>query len=706
MTPVLFVVPLAVTPLKAQETPPEEPPPVITGFDPKSGPPGTEVTLTGENLAGATSVRFNSLEAQFRGGFEGSTLVATVPAGATLGPITVVAPGGSYTTEISFVVTAVDPPEITRFSPESGHAGVAVSIEGLNLSRATSVRFNGVEAEFTIFGNTITAYVPAAASTGPITVVTPGGASTSGASFIVESQAGAPVITSMTPSSGKPGATVILGGNNLDSATSVRFNGVEAEFSVLGVSVLATVPPAASTGPITLQTPTGVATSPGVFMVIDPQAPVITGFIPNGGEPGTKVSITGTNLLRVTEVRLGGATADFTAVSETELRVTVPAAATTGSFTVTSNAGTAVSSEVFYVLARILSFEPKHGPVGTRVTIQGVNFSGTIAVQFGGANAEFTNSSPTELQATVPEGAVSGVISIATPAGFARTDSNFLLPPRITAVLPPSAEPGTMVTIMGENLLETTAVEFGGTQAAFSPATLTSITTTVPESALSGPITVTTPAGSAVSPDLFYVGSFSDLAVSLTAFPDSVSVGDFLSYTLRVSNRGPLEAPGVLFQDQLPAGVQLIFPPSGADCMEVNNLITCQLGNLPAGGELTIRISVAITGGPYLTNQVTVSSSGADPNLADNTASLLTILKGAPPPPALTNVVLSAAFQVNTIALSWPAEAEGFALESAASLTQPVAWLAVTETPVVSGGTKTVTIPASAGPSFFRLRKP
>jgi uncharacterized repeat protein (TIGR01451 family) len=340
------------------------------------------------------------------------------------------------------------------------------------------------------------------------------------------------------------------------------------------------------------------------------------------------------------------------------------------------------------------------------VSIEGLNFTGAIAVLFAGVSASFTNVSPSEIRVTVPDGATSGAISIATPAGFGRSESNFLLPPKIIEVNPASGPTSSEVTITGENLLEATAVQFAGTDAVFTPALLNSVVATVPASAKSGPITVTTPAGSAASPDSFYVGQFSDLAIGMTTLPDSVSVGDFLSYTLRLSNHGPLEASDVVLTDRLPAGVQLVFLPSGVDCFETNNLITCQLGTVPAGSDLSFRVTVQITGGPYLTNQVNVISSSADPNLADNAASLLTILNGAPPPPPPTDIALTITLVGNALELSWPSSARGFVVERAPSLTPPAQWSALANPPVLSNGKSTVTLALSSGTSFFRLRNP
>ncbi|MGH2596769.1 MAG: LamG-like jellyroll fold domain-containing protein, partial [Actinomycetota bacterium] len=76
-------------------TPP--PPPTITSFSPSSGPVGTPVSINGTNFTGASDVRFNGLSVG-AGNFTVNSsilITATVPAGATNGLITVVAPGGT-----------------------------------------------------------------------------------------------------------------------------------------------------------------------------------------------------------------------------------------------------------------------------------------------------------------------------------------------------------------------------------------------------------------------------------------------------------------------------------------------------------------------------------------------------------------------------------------------------------------------------------
>ena len=70
-----------------------QPAPAISEFSPHSGPVGTGVTITGTNLAGASTVVFNDVvQPSFSVDATGTYLTTTVPAGATTGPIWVIIP--------------------------------------------------------------------------------------------------------------------------------------------------------------------------------------------------------------------------------------------------------------------------------------------------------------------------------------------------------------------------------------------------------------------------------------------------------------------------------------------------------------------------------------------------------------------------------------------------------------------------------------
>jgi len=64
--------------------------------------------------------------------------------------------------------------------------GAAVTILGTNLKGATSVKFHGTAAKFTVVSSSeITTKVPAGATTGLVTVKTPSGTLTSNVKFRV-----------------------------------------------------------------------------------------------------------------------------------------------------------------------------------------------------------------------------------------------------------------------------------------------------------------------------------------------------------------------------------------------------------------------------------------------------------------------------------------------------------------------------------------
>jgi hypothetical protein len=81
-------------------------------------------------------------------------------------------------------------PTVTGFTPISGTAGDSITIDGTHFTDTFSVTFNGAEAAFSVVDDsTLTAILPGAATTGSVTVTTPGGSATSGTAFTVEPSA-------------------------------------------------------------------------------------------------------------------------------------------------------------------------------------------------------------------------------------------------------------------------------------------------------------------------------------------------------------------------------------------------------------------------------------------------------------------------------------------------------------------------------------
>ncbi len=330
-------------------------------------------------------------------------------------------------------------PTISSFTPICGPVGTNVDVNGNNFQGATHVTFNGVEASVSVqSGHLIKTTVPTGATTGKIVVVTDDGSATSADDFTVSSScASAPTISSFSPSSGQVGTSVTINGTGFTGATAVKFGGVSAgTFSVngAGTRITAIVPSGAVTGKITVTTPGGTVTSATNFTVTGAAAPTISSFSPTSGPVGTSVRINGTGLGGATAVRFNGvAAASFTVNAQgTRIDTKVPSGATTGRITVTTSGGTATSATNFTVTSaapKISSFSPTSGRTGTAVTITGTAFTGATAVRFGGVGASFAVNSATQISVTVPVGAVTGKISVTTPAGTGTSATTFTVLP-------------------------------------------------------------------------------------------------------------------------------------------------------------------------------------------------------------------------------------------------------------------------------------
>ena len=79
----------------------------------------------------------------------------------------------------------------------------------------------------------------------------------------------------------------------------------------------------------------------------------------------------------------------------------------------------------------IFGFEPGSGPVGTLVTMSGINFFEATAVTFNGISQPLfvVNPAGTQLTTVVPIDAVTGQVSVTTPSGSGASTNNFNVTP-------------------------------------------------------------------------------------------------------------------------------------------------------------------------------------------------------------------------------------------------------------------------------------
>ena len=238
---------------------------IITAFSPSSGPVGTQVTITGENLSSTTHVAFSGVTATSFAIDADTQLRATVPAGASNGKISITNAVNTGISDTDFLLTA--PPIVAFFNPSSGPAGATVTIAGNHFASVTSVTFNGTSAaSFMVDSDTqLRAIVPAEATSGKINVANADGAGLSANDFIITLP---PEIASFTPASGVAGTVITIGGGNFTGVSAVTFNGTSASFVFDSDTQLsATLPSGASTGKISVANSAGAGLSATDFVV-------------------------------------------------------------------------------------------------------------------------------------------------------------------------------------------------------------------------------------------------------------------------------------------------------------------------------------------------------------------------------------------------------------------------------------------------------
>lgn len=202
----------------------------VTSQSATSGSRQTSVTmtLTGSNLIGAgvfssvAGISFQNVLTDF----DGMTLTIMIAADAPLGPGQIEVRGGLGTITLPFAVLGAAP-SIASFDPTLGVAGIVVTIQGSGFVSGTpannQVTFNGTAASVqSATETTLSVLVPAGATSGPISVTTPGGTAVSATAFVT----GTVAVTNVTPGQGVRGQTVAvtIAGTNLLGSTVQGFD--------------------------------------------------------------------------------------------------------------------------------------------------------------------------------------------------------------------------------------------------------------------------------------------------------------------------------------------------------------------------------------------------------------------------------------------------------------------------------------------------
>ena len=228
----------------------------------------------------------------------------------------------------SIVRPAAGSINVVGFSPAFGVIGASVTITGTGFSATAAqntVKFNGTTATVTSATSTqIVATVPTGATTGTILVTSPVGSATSGQTFTVTPpNAAAPSISGFAPTFGGNGDVVTISGSGFATTVAQETVSFGGAFGIVTAtsptSITVTVPGGGITGPISVTTQSGSASSAASFYVIPGgYSSANTGAITSVSAYGQSATVTASNSNDGYIVKFSGTAGDRVSVNVLE----------------------------------------------------------------------------------------------------------------------------------------------------------------------------------------------------------------------------------------------------------------------------------------------------------------------------------------------------------------------------------------------------
>lgn len=348
----------------------------------------------------------------------------------------------------------------------------------------------------------------------------------------------APIVTAITPANGLQGQLVTVTGDYLNQLRRVRFNDIDAvvqDSSSQKITFLvpATVPRGPQ--PLAIQTVGGEI----VNRFIVAGTPQITSVSPLNTKPGAELVILGKNFTDGI-VSINGLTTDKTLITikDTEIRTIIPATATSGRVTVQvfeTLMATSTDTVKIFQPPFITHLVAQDGIAGDKLLIEGRNMSQLTSVSIGNVPTTFRIISDVQIEAVVPALPASAQVAVtASGIGGSTTATDpffFYLAPSSLVLNPARQFRGKTLTISGKNLYRITAVSVSGISV---PITSRNegfdLLVGVPTTAVSGPVTVTSRAGTASASLVIIQKAIVSDITPLSAIPGERVVlrGDFL----------------------------------------------------------------------------------------------------------------------------------------------------------------------------------
>ena len=322
-------------------------------------------------------------------------------------------------------------------------------------------------------------------------------------------------IAGFVPTAGDAGTTVTVTGTGFTGLQSARIGSTAASFQVASDTQVALVVPAgAQTGRIEL-----AATGRTVLSALDftvRGVPQLASLAPTAVLPGGRVTLSGSNLDRVAQVRVNSTVLSIASQAASTLVVDVPQAATSGTLVLVDSDGISRPQSLQLTVVApmtLTSFDPASVVTGQALTINGTNLDRATAVLFaGGASSPIaTRSGSTRLTVTVPDAAQSGALQLLGNAGDqVASAAPLAVAPAIRvdgSAVYRVATAGSDVAIAGSGLSEVAGVTVRGIPADSVSRAAARLVFTVPAGVACGPVSLLSNSQPAVAGGSVVVGS-------------------------------------------------------------------------------------------------------------------------------------------------------------------------------------------------------
>ena len=442
---------------------------------------------------------------------------------------------------------------LEAFGPKVNRLG-DMTIIGKNLQNVQAVIFPEdirVTDINRISNEKITVVVPYEASAGKLTLELAGGRTLTSSADIIYVEVFTPPTVSMGEGkeSVRAGEEITIEGDYLYNVATISFAGNvdvaiddEAVIEVDRHKIVVLVPQAAQSGLIKIADATGINVYSENGITV--RQPEIESLAPLKIKAGDKLTVTGSDVDLIESITFadGSKVSDIEVVSQTSIRVEVPATATDGAVTATSYAGIECTSEqeLTMVVPTVAKVAADRFKAGETVTVSGTDLDLVTALAFSSVAAEFEyDAAKKSLAAVIPATAADGAMTLTLANGqTVETEALTFVKAEIGQVTPTDLMAGSPVTITGTDLDLVTGVKINGVDHEFS-AMETSVIVTTSNTSQSGKIVISQANGVKIEAAEELHFSY-DSFVVVTSAPQSAAIGDEI--TINGSNFNMIEA--------------------------------------------------------------------------------------------------------------------------------------------------------------------